>query len=61
MNAVTLKEAKLSLEQLVEQVLADAAPTIILSESGAKIVLMPLDDYNSWRIRLGTDPTEPGT
>ena len=52
MNAVTLKEAKLKLEQLVEQVIADAEPTIVITESGEQVVFLPLDQYNSWKETL---------
>jgi len=52
MNAVTLKEAKLNLERLVEQVIADAEPTIVLTESGGHVVFLPLDEYNSWKETL---------
>lgn len=52
MNAVTLKEASLNLEQLVEQVVADAEPTIVVTESGERVVLLPLDEYNSWKETL---------
>lgn len=52
MNAVTLKEAKLHLEELVEQVIADAEPTIVVSESGDRVVFLPLDEYNSWKETL---------
>jgi antitoxin YefM len=52
MNAVTLKEAKRNLEQLVEQVIADAEPTIVVTESGAQVVFLPLDEYNSWKETL---------
>ncbi|HEV7505437.1 MAG TPA: type II toxin-antitoxin system prevent-host-death family antitoxin [Thermoanaerobaculia bacterium] len=49
MNAVTLKSASLNLEQLVEQVVADAESTIVVTESGAQAVLVPFDEYNSWK------------
>jgi antitoxin YefM len=52
MNAVTLKDAKLNLEQLVEQVIADAEPTIVITESGDQVVFLPLDEYNSWKETL---------
>lgn len=52
MNAVTLKEAKRNLEQLVEQVIADAEPTIVVTESGDQVVFLPLDEYNSWKETL---------
>ena len=47
MNAVTLKEAKRNLEELVEQVIADAEPTIVVTESGEQVVFLPLDEYKS--------------
>ena len=52
MNAVTLKSAKLNLERLVEQVIADAETTIIVTESGEQVVFLPLDEYNSWKETL---------
>ena len=52
MNAVTLKEAKLRLEQIVEQVIADAEPTILVTEAGRQVVFLPLDEYNSWQETL---------
>ena len=52
MNAVTLKEAKLNLERLAEQVIADAEPMIVVMEGDHRIVLLPLDEYNSWKETL---------
>ena len=49
MNAVTLADAKENLERLVEQVLADAEPAILCSEKGDKVVLVSLDEFNSWK------------
>lgn len=52
MNAVTIREAQTNLEQLIAQVIADAEPTIVVSESGRRAVLLSLDDYNSWQETL---------
>ena len=52
MNAVTLKDAKLNLEQLVAKVIANAEPTIVVTESGEQVVFLPLDEYNSWKETL---------
>ena len=52
MNAVTLKDAKLNLERIVEQVIADAEPTIVVTDSGDQVVFLPLDEYNSWKETL---------
>ena len=52
MNAVTLNEAKQNLEQLIEQVIADAEPTILCTDAGQQIVLLSLDEFNSWKETL---------
>lgn len=52
MHAVTLKEAKLHLETLVAQVLADSAPKTIVTETGEQVVFLSLADYNSWQETL---------
>lgn len=52
MNAVTLSEAKQNLEQLIDQVIADAEPTIVVSEGGQQVVFLSLDEYNSWKETL---------
>jgi antitoxin YefM len=49
MNSVTLKEAKRNLERLVEQVLASGEPTVVVTKEGKRVVLLPLDEYNSWK------------
>lgn len=49
MQAVTLKEAKRNLLRLVEQVLADAEPRIVVTDQGGQVVVMPLDEFNSWK------------
>ena len=49
MQAVTLKAAKRDLSRIVEQVLADAEPRILVTDTGEQVVLMPLSEYNSWR------------
>ena len=52
MNAVTLKDAKLNLERLVEDVIANVEPTIVVTESGEQVVFLPLAEYNSWKETL---------
>lgn len=52
MNAVTVSEAKRNLEQLIAQVLSDSEPTIVVTESQQRVVLVSLDDYNSWKETL---------
>lgn len=52
MNAITLNEAKLNLEQIIDQVIADAEPTIVVTDSGQQVVFLPLDEFNSWKETL---------
>lgn len=52
MNTVTLADAKENLERLIEQVLADAEPAILCTEKGDKVVLVSLDEFNSWKETL---------
>ena len=49
MTAMTLKEAKENLEQLVNQVIDDAEPAILCTDSGQQVVLLPLAEFNSWK------------
>ncbi len=59
MNAVTVNEAKRNLEQLIEQVIANAEPTIVVTESGQQAVFLSLDEYNTWKetLYLLSNPT----
>jgi antitoxin YefM len=59
MQAITLKDAKRNLPRLVEQVLADAEPRIVVTDEGGQVVVMPLDEFNSWQetIYLLSNPT----
>ena len=52
MNAVTLTHAKTNLEHLIDQVLANNEPTIIATDKGQQIVLLPLDEFNAWKETL---------
>jgi antitoxin YefM len=52
MNAITLREAKRKLGDLITQVIADAEPAIICNEKGEKAVLLALRDFNSWQETL---------
>ena len=52
MNAVTVREAEQNLARLITRVVADAEPTIVVSETGDQVVVIPLDEYNSWKETL---------
>ena len=52
MNTITLKEAERNLEQLVEQMIADAEPVVVVTESGNRVVFLPLNEYSSLKETL---------
>jgi len=52
MNAITTDEARQDLDRLIQQVIADAEPTIICNDKGEKAVLLSLDEFNSWEETL---------
>lgn len=52
MNAATIAEARTNLDALIEQVNADAEPTIICGDQGQKAVLVSLEEFNSWQETL---------
>lgn len=52
MQAITLKDAKRNLPRLVEQILADAEARIVVTDKGEQVVMMPLDEFNSWKETL---------
>ncbi len=49
MDAITTAQASKNLDLLIEQVIANVEPTIVLNENGKKAVLMPLDEFNAWQ------------
>ena len=49
MQAVTLKDAQRNLPQLIAQVVADAEPRIVVTDSGVQVVLMPLEEFQAWQ------------
>lgn len=49
MTIVTVSEAKRKLDSIIEKVVSDAEPAVITTESGQQMVLMSLEEYNSWQ------------
>ena len=52
MQAITSKDAEKNLSGLIEQVLADAEPCIVVTDKGEQVVLVPLAEFNSWQETL---------
>lgn len=49
MTVVTVSEAKRNLDLLIAKVVSNAEPTIITTDTGQQIVLLPLDEFNAWQ------------
>ena len=49
MTAMTLNEAKENLEKIINQVIDDSEPAIVCTDSGRQVVVLPLDEFNSWK------------
>ncbi|HMJ25370.1 MAG TPA: type II toxin-antitoxin system prevent-host-death family antitoxin [Pyrinomonadaceae bacterium] len=49
MTAMTLSEAKENLERVINQVIEDDEPAIVCTDSGQQVVMLPLDEFNSWK------------
>ena len=52
MDAITINQAKQNIDGLIEQVIADVEPTIICDDNGQKVVILSLDEFNSWQETL---------
>ena len=52
MDAITINQAKQNIDGLIEQVISDAEPTIICDDKGQKVVILSLDEFNSWQETL---------
>jgi len=49
MTVISVNEAKKNLEKVIEQVMADAEPAVLRTETGDEVVLLSRDEFNSWK------------
>jgi antitoxin YefM len=49
MTAITVDEAKENLEKIINEVLQKDEPAILRTDSGEQVVMLPLEDFNSWQ------------
>jgi len=52
MNAVTISQAEGNFRALVKRILDNVEPTVVTTESGESIVMLSLDEFNSWQETL---------
>jgi antitoxin YefM len=49
MTAITVDEAKKNLERIIDRVLKKDEPAIVRTASGEQVVMLSLEDFNSWQ------------
>jgi antitoxin YefM len=49
MTAITVDEAKENLERIINEVLQKDEPAIFRTASGEQVVMLPLEEFNSWQ------------
>jgi antitoxin YefM len=49
MNTVTVNQAQSKLREIIQRILDDMEPTIVMTESGESIVMLSLSEYNAWQ------------
>ncbi|MFV0445393.1 MAG: type II toxin-antitoxin system Phd/YefM family antitoxin [Planctomycetaceae bacterium] len=52
MQAVTINDAKENLPRLIEPILADSEPRLVVNDHGDRVILMPHDEFNSFQETL---------
>ncbi|MCA9981630.1 MAG: type II toxin-antitoxin system Phd/YefM family antitoxin [Anaerolineales bacterium] len=52
MNTITAHQAAETFPDLLQQVLQNLEPTIVMMEDGQSVVMLPLDEYNAWQETL---------
>ncbi len=52
MNVISMNQAQTNFQNVVQRVLHETTPTIVTSEEGESIVILPLDEYNAWKETL---------
>jgi len=48
MTVISVTEAKENLEKVIERVMADAEPAVLRTDSGDEVVLLSMNEFNSW-------------
>lgn len=49
MNTGTIDQAQNNLREIIDQVLDDMEPTIVMTERGESVVMLSLSEYNAWQ------------
>lgn len=49
MTVITVNEAKRNFDALIAKIVSNAEPTIITTDTGQQIVLLPLAEFNAWQ------------
>lgn len=52
MNTITVKQAEKDFREVIKRSFENIEPTIIVNEEGQSVVVLSLDEFNSWQETL---------
>ena len=52
MNTLTVHQVENNFRETLQRILEDIEPTVIITENGESVVMLPLDEYNAWQETL---------
>ena len=52
MNTISINQAQTNFQDVVQRVLHELTPTIVMAENGESVVMLPLNEYNAWKETL---------
>jgi len=52
MNTISMNQAQTNFQDVVQRVLHELTPTIVMAENGESVVMLPLNEYNAWKETL---------
>ncbi len=52
MYTITVNQAEMNIREIIQNVLDNIEPTIVMSENGESIVMISLEEYNAWQETL---------
>ncbi|MCB9433244.1 MAG: type II toxin-antitoxin system Phd/YefM family antitoxin [Ardenticatenaceae bacterium] len=52
MNTITVKQAEKDFREVIKRSFENIEPTIVVNEEGQSVVVLSLDEFNSWQETL---------
>lgn len=52
MNTITIRQAETNLREVMQEILNNLEPTIVVDENGKSVVMLSLEEFNAWQETL---------